>query len=516
MKTYKYLLFQIIFALALLSVSCEEFLDETPDNRAVIDAEEKITRLLVSAYPETSYCYLSELSSDNVDDNGGAWTAFDRLQTQTYNWQDVTEVSNDSPQDLWDACYKAIATANQALASVEELGLSGNLDAQKGEALMCRAFGHFVLVNVFSKAYSETTGSSDLGIPWIDAPETMVSPKYNRTTVADVYEKINADIEEALPLINDNVYEVPKYHFNKKAAYAFAARFNLYYRKYDQVIEYATKVLGANPSSVLRDWEYAGTLSQNDDLRGNEFISVNNRATLLLTSAYSFWGRIHGPYSAGAKYAHNATISNRETTGSTGPWGSYTNFYYRYASYSSLPKVIIRKISEYFEYTDPVNGIGFAHIIHPVFTTDETLLCRAEAYAFKKEYDLATADLSAFMVAFSTSGALSREAVNDFYSGIAYYTPAEPTVKKELQPDFTVESGEQENFIQCILHLRRILTVHEGLRWFDVKRYGIKIYRRTVENNIITVTDELPADDPRRAIQLPQDVINAGLEANPR
>lgn len=516
MKTHKFRFILLISALALLSVSCEEFLDETPDNRTVIDSGEKITRLLVSAYPETSYSYLAELSSDNVDDNGGAWTAFDRLQTQTYNWEDITEVSNDSPQDLWEACYNAIATANQALALIEEVGLNGDPGAQKGEALLCRAFGHFVLVSIFSKAYSETTGTSDLGIPWVDTPETTVSPKYNRTTVADIYEKINADIEAALPLIDDNIYEVPKYHFNKKAAYAFAARFNLYYRKYDKVIEYATKVLGTNPSSVLRDWQYAGTLSQNDDLRGNEFISVNNRATLLLTSAYSFWGRIHGPYSAGAKYAHNATISNRETTGSTGPWGSYTNFYYRYASYSSLPKIVIRKISEYFEYTDPINGIGFAHIIHPVFTTDETLLCRAEAYALKKEYDLATADLSAFMVAFSTSGALSREAINDFYSEMAYYTPEEPTAKKELAPDFTVEPGEQENFIQCILHLRRILTIHEGLRWFDVKRYGIKIYRRTVENKIITVTDELPANDPRRAIQLPQDVINAGLKANPR
>ena len=122
--------------------------------------------------------------------------------------------------------------------------------------------------------------------------------------------------------------------------------------------------------------------------------------------------------------------------------------------------------------------------------------------------------MAAFLKAFSTADDLTREAVNNFYSGIAYYTPTEPTAKKELHPDFTVEAGEQENFIQCILHMRRILTVHEGLRWFDVKRYGIKIYRRTNENNIITVTDELPAGDARRAIQLPQDVINAGLEAN--
>ena len=52
----------------------------------------------------------------------------------------------------------------------------------------------------------------------------------------------------------------------------------------------------------------------------------------------------------------------------------------------------------------------------------------------------------------------------------------------------------------------------------DVKRYGMVIYRRTVSESaeILDVTDSLTVDDPRRAIQLPQDVILSGLEANPR
>ena len=33
---------------------------------------------------------------------------------------------------------------------------------------------------------------------------------------------------------------------------------------------------------------------------------------------------------------------------------------------------------------------------------------------------------------------------------------------------------------------------------------------------ITQVTDSMTVDDPRRAIQLPQDVISAGLQANPR
>ena len=60
------------------------------------------------------------------------------------------------------------------------------------------------------------------------------------------------------------------------------------------------------------------------------------------------------------------------------------------------------------------------------------------------------------------------------------------------------------------------MTLHEGLRWQDVKRYGIEIYRRAVKDGNITVYDTMKKDDPRRAIQLPENVIKAGITANPR
>ena len=68
------------------------------------------------------------------------------------------------------------------------------------------------------------------------------------------------------------------------------------------------------------------------------------------------------------------------------------------------------------------------------------------------------------------------------------------------------------------MHLRRIMTVGEGWRLQDVKRYGIVIYRRTLNasSHITDVKDSLTVNDLRRAIQLPQDVITAGLTANPR
>lgn len=196
--------------------SCADFLDTMPDNRAEVNTESKITNLLVSAYPSKTDVALTEMASDNAVDNGSRYSIEDKAQEEAYLWKDITSTGNDSPKSYWDACYNAIASANQALKAIEEMGNPANLQAQRGEALMCRAYGHFALANFFCLPYNPETAEHDLGIPYSDKPETEVAPSYQRGNMKDLYAKINEDIEEALPLVNDAIYKVPKYHFNKK------------------------------------------------------------------------------------------------------------------------------------------------------------------------------------------------------------------------------------------------------------------------------------------------------------
>ena len=185
------------------------------------------------------------------------------------------------------------------------------------------------------------------------------------------------------------------------------------------------------------------------------------------------------------------------------------------------------KIAEYFKMDDAVQQTGEPYVMFPAFTTDELLLERAEAYAMKGQYSQSAADINTFCQSFADmeGKTVTTDMVNEVYgpynaekgTGMSYCTANSATPKKVLHPDFTVEQGTQENLIQAVLHLRRILTLHEGLRWFDVKRYGLVIYRKVYGTNAsTTVTDSLGVDDPRRAIQLPTSVINAGLAANPR
>ena len=70
----------------------------------------------------------------------------------------------------------------------------------------------------------------------------------------------------------------------------------------------------------------------------------------------------------------------------------------------------------------------------------------------------------------------------------------------------------------CILAAKRVESLGLGQRWFDVKRFGIEIHRRSMDmtGKPMTLTDSMPVDDPRRAMQLPVRVIAAGVTPNPR
>lgn len=511
--------------------SCDDYLDVLPDNRAELDSDTKITELLVNAYPLTNYFLVAEMFSDNTDHCTGSssYTAFNNsgttLHEEAANWKDITDKYQDSPSALWEHCYRSIAAANNVLIAIDEMGNPQRLSAQRGEALLCRAYCHFLLGNIFCLPYSTRTSQQAMGVPYMRTTESEVAPVYSRGTMEELYRSIAADIEEGLPLIDDNLYTVPKYHFNLRAAYAFAARFYLYYMhddlsNLDKCIDYSSRVLTSQPAEMMRDWQTLGNIALGS-ASYNAFIDASQKANLLIVTTNSYWEWVYGPTAVGKGYCHNTKIASTETLQSTGFWGSQ-NTYFKAGQMQGSPKSYMLKMGQYVEYTDVVNGIGSPRMIVPAFTTDALVLDRAEAYALKGDYAHAYADLTTWMNAFTANqGIVDAAMLNAAYGPQkAYYTPTSPTPKKHLQPDFTVTPGEQENLIHAVLHARRVTTLHEGLRWQDVKRYGIEIYRRNVDGTLgdgnITVYDTMTKDDPRRAIQLPPYVITAGITANPR
>ena len=532
MKSKKILYNTVVAVVSALALSsCNDFLDTMPDNRTTMDTEDKIADLLTNAYPEGNTILVNELMSDNTDYYGSTNPNGTRFGDEVYFWKDVMESSNDGPEVFWLEQYQSIAAANEAIVDINKLEKTNissetrtKLEGDRAEALLLRAYGHFKLVTEFSKMYNPATADKDLGIPVSKKVETLTN-KQNRGTVAEVYKAIDEDIQAALPIVTNN-YDVPKYHFNRKAALAFAARFYLYYQKWDKVISYANEVLGSNPAAVLRDWKVMGKLARGFEAYNQHYISADLSCNLLLTTKQSEAGILLGPYLYYKRYSHGRYLGNMEDINAQNVWGAGSYYVKPFTGAGNNYDICqIWKLPYMFEYTDPVLQTGRAHTVNVDFSTDETLLCRAEAYTVLKEYDKACADLNTWMHNIvETSTTLTPQLIKTFYNSVAYsYDDANKmasTVKKHLKPTFTIdaEGSEQETMLQCVLGFRRIETMHQGLRWDDVNRYRIVIPRRTIGANGTPskVTDWLTTDDPRRAVQIPYSIRQAGLEANPR
>lgn len=499
----------ITLVAALLLVSCNDFLDTPPDRRAELDSGSKIAEILASAYPVMLPVMMFEMMSDNVTDNGPQYT--DRsnalVSEQAYRYEDITESYWDAPKTTWEACYEAIAAANHALEAIEKMGSPASLNGSKSEALLCRAYGHFILVNTFSKAFNPVSGNSDPGIPYIDKPETTVSPKYERETVASVYEKINNDVEKAL-LLHVDKFLHPAYHFNRKAAYAFAARFNLFYGKWSKTVEYASIALGDQPGDMFRDYLALSKLPEAENITYAYCSSDDPCNFLTIPQTGTLWGR---SYPVNRRFAHNRNKAY-ETIWQNFPWGGAVNGMNN--AWGSEQNIWYPKLLELFEVTNPTAGIGHPHIIAVPFTVEETLACRAEAYAMLDDFGRATDDLNVFYTAWSPNNSqFTRQQIVSYYS---VPRPNSPFV--EMESRFGIQQGTQQDYlVRAVLSVRRFESVHTGMRWLDVKRHGIKVVHPQMLSQTEAGTPIViqPYSD-RTAIQLPAEVISAGLDANPR
>ena len=543
MKTKKLFYISLIAAAPLMLASCDDFLDETPDSRTEIDNEVKAEKILVEAYPRTAFIQVNELMSDNHDmymeDNPNTTRYYDEV----WSWSDIKESNNESPERIWANGYQAIANANYAIQYAETLGnqsLQLTVNEIKAEALLARAYGHFMLANEFCMAYSSQDADKHLGLPYIEEPITELNPEAKRGTLAELYAKIDHDIQEVLSMVGDSHLAIPKHHFNEQAAYAFAARFYLYYEQWDKALKYANLCLGSSPATILRDYDALAAIGQGSvfyDAKTNQYVNATEPANLLLATTRSNPGTVLGNTYTAKKYAHVPYIANHEDMGAANNiWidgsQSSTSYYWkdRYGSFSGTNiYVIFYRLPRLFEYTDPVAGIGYNSSVYPVFTTDECLLNRAEAKILLNDFEGAAVDMNMWMHnILNTNVVLTPELITDFYKEIPYsYEPTDEdpegiasTLKKHLHPKFAIdeEGSTQECMLQCLLEFRRLDKMHFGFRWFDIKRYGIEIPRRVcgANGNPVKIIDWLRIDDPRRAIQIPLRVRSGGMEANPR
>lgn len=523
----------LMLASVAILASCSDQLDTLPDNRTTLDTPKKIAGLLVTAYPDRTPTLFNEWMSDNTDYMGAQNSQGNRGGDQYFFWQEQTEGGNDSPEQVWMLYYEGVYKANEALAAIEDQGGPKNdiLRNSKGEALLIRAYDHFILANEFCRPYNGKTSTKDAGLYYATgiADFSAAAEQSNRGTVADVYAKIAADIEAGIPLLNDT-YEVPKYHFNKQAAYAFATRFYLYYEKWEKAKEYADKLLGSNPAASLRDYRalQAMPLSKSEQAVkiAEAYCSASADCNLLVQTSISSAGMALAPWLTSKRYTLTNYLSETELFQSNNIWGTSSNLIWKpfTANQGESNFALLMKLPREFEIRNTTTGSGYLRTLNVDFTMDEALLNRAEAEIMLGQNDAACADMTIWMKNFfNTNVTLTPTSVQTFFKAVPYaYADAAkmvPSFKKHISPRFTIdaEGSVQESLLQCLLNFRRIETVHQGMRWMDIRRYNIEIPRRLIGANgkPSQNLDWLEKDDPRQVVQIPQSIREAGVAGNP-
>ncbi len=481
-----------LLCIGTLFSSCGKYLEENPDNRAEITSVEKVAGLLVSAYPQRHYLF-TETASDNSEDRTAPLSSNQsQPYVDLYFWRDPTGSGNSTPAEYWNACYAAIAAANHALKAIEENNFGSKALTYKGEALIARAYCHHMLVTLFAEAYERGGTNSGMGVPYVTEPETVVFKAYDRGTVQGVYEKIEQDLTEGLQLLKGGSWKVPKYHFNPQAANAFAARFYLFKGEWDKVIQHASAILPENNFyDNLR--QYAGNLyNLTSDEHRQVYTKAESPFNLLLANTYSVYHRSSG---AGAnRYGFGEQVKNHYAA--TSVFGApFRTKLFQWGPPNYNPG----KYVEYFHYTNVAQGTGLPYIMMPLFTVDEALMNRAEAYIQKGDLNNAINDLNEF----------GRSRIVGFSMGAH-------GLSTDKAKTYTGLDDPKEALMASLLDSKKKAFILEGIRWMDILRHKITVKHNHIDASGTETLQELPHGDKRRMFQLPVEVKLSGLPLNPR
>ncbi|WP_231424119.1 RagB/SusD family nutrient uptake outer membrane protein [Pedobacter sp. Leaf250] len=241
MKKYSYI---IAILLVVLVTGCKKYTDITPTGSIVVETAEdyyKLVSLPNRAYPINNFQYL-------VDDQWirESYVIGQKKSIDIINFTfDDTDARTNllSGSSFYNQTYSYINRWNTVISLVD--GSKGDdkiKQLAKAEAKIYRAFDHFMLVNVYAKAYDPATAATDGGICIMDKYDLEAKPI--KSTVAQVYDFIQKDIEEALPYLQK--VPIDPYHPSLAFAYGLKAKIHLFKHEFSLAKEAAQKSLSYN------------------------------------------------------------------------------------------------------------------------------------------------------------------------------------------------------------------------------------------------------------------------------
>ena len=293
-KIFKYITLSF-FGVSVISCSDETVLDLSPiNNISLSDAFSSPSLIESSVNGMYNAAAIGQYNSTNP--NGGRgyiWGAAfvqqgdnrgeDVVNTATFYQLTYTATYDPTTANnvyYWVDGYRLINRANLVIEGVTTAVEAGIItqdvaDDYIGQAKFLRAITHFELLNFFARPYNFSAGASHPGVPYrevgIDTQGEIDSEIVKgRNTVAEVYEKVLQDLDDAESLITNT--SLTKASAN--AAIAFKTRVYLHMRDWDNVIVEGNKL---NGSYELEDSPNGPFINSYDN--SESIFSLNQAAT---------------------------------------------------------------------------------------------------------------------------------------------------------------------------------------------------------------------------------------------
>lgn len=369
--------------------------------------------------------------------------------------------------------YRTIDRVNRVLEALPtaEARLAGDEAKRallKGEALFLRAFCHLQLFRYYCGAYSAT----GVAMPYMEKPSLDPQARINMATY---FQKMNADIAAAKPLLPNNLTD--KNRATLAAANALHARIALYMGDWANAEIYSTDYINVVPLSPIA--QFAGIWT---DANTNEVAFQTIRTTAFRIGSFFR-----------ATSANTSNIGQVVWKPTDKLWNSYDQVNdVRFASYLKN-EPLLTSAGRQSRLINKYAGTGIATANENVnnakiFRTGEMYLIRAEARA----------ELNKF------TGANSAESdINALRAArIAGYV--------------NVTFTSKANAIDEIMQERFKELPFEGHRFWDLKRRNLPVQRIAAEAPT-AVSATLPAGDIHFLLPIPLTEIqaNSAMTQNP-
>lgn len=247
-----------IITILLGSVSCGKYTDIQPKGKNLLNNVDDLDLLMNHMYggSQFDFTFQSILVNDmyypfaNVPNIAGGAVKDITYVVTTYD-EGIDRAALTLSDYVYEGLYGIVSrVANIVIQQADQAEGDRMLARQlKAEAYVLRAYMHYLLVNVFAKAYDPATASKEGGIPYVK--QLNLEQVQAKRTMKEVYdfllEDVNAAIDlEALPAQGKNSMRI-----GKSFAYAVKARILMSMRDYEGALAATNEALKFN--NVLED-----------------------------------------------------------------------------------------------------------------------------------------------------------------------------------------------------------------------------------------------------------------------